>query len=103
MATIGDLLKTDEVLEILRISRSTLYRLTQAGKIGRISIGPKAVRYRREEIERFLKESEIEAKKAKALNESLPPRRLLKQGLPEPRKASCCNYSMTSFRVPNGA
>lgn len=48
------LLTRREVMELLNISRATLYRLEVAGDLVPISIGRKSMRYRMSDIEAFL-------------------------------------------------
>ena len=48
------LLKSDEVAEILQVSRAKAYSLLQRGEIPRIRIGS-LVRVRREDLERYIR------------------------------------------------
>jgi len=45
-----ELLTAKEVMGYLRISKSTLYRLIRDGRLKRIRIGRRAVRYRRQDV-----------------------------------------------------
>lgn len=56
-----NLLTTGDVCERLKISRSTLYRLRKAGKIGYVLVRG-SIRYRMEDIEAFLNESIFKSK-----------------------------------------
>jgi len=49
------LLTVKEVCKMLRITRSTLVIWESQGKIKRIKLGDKSIRYEESEIERFLK------------------------------------------------
>jgi len=51
-----ELYRTDEVCEMLNISRRTLYRKIVAGEIAAIRFGPRLTRVRKEEILRVLGE-----------------------------------------------
>ena len=55
MSCSGRLLRFREVEHLVRLSRSTIYRRMQAGKFPQaVRIGPKAVRWRTEDIEAWL-------------------------------------------------
>ena len=56
------LLSIKEVIEILNISRATLYRMIDAGEIKAYKIG-KGVRFKQEEIEEYINSRHIKPKK----------------------------------------
>ncbi len=58
------LLSIKEVIEILNIGRATLYRMIDAGEIKAYKIG-KGVRFKQEEIEKYINSHQIEAKKSR--------------------------------------
>ncbi len=47
------LLTVEEVLDILRISRMTLYRIVNSGELKRLKIGSRTF-FRRRDVERFI-------------------------------------------------
>ena len=49
------LLTQAEAGHLLRISRTTLYRLVQAGELQQINLGPRCARIRRESIDAFIR------------------------------------------------
>jgi excisionase family DNA binding protein len=54
--TVQQLVHTvNETCEVLRVSRTTLRALEETGELVPIRISQRAVRYRREDIERYLK------------------------------------------------
>ncbi len=53
-----DLIPIKDVPDILKISRMTLHRWIKEGKISVVKLSPKKVYIRREELERFIRESE---------------------------------------------
>ncbi|WP_058954275.1 MULTISPECIES: helix-turn-helix transcriptional regulator [Kocuria] len=58
METTGkDMMTTHEVCELLRVDRTTLWRWRRAG-VGPVpvEVGPRALRYRRAEVEAYLRE-----------------------------------------------
>ena len=55
-----DLMKTKDVLEYLKISRSTLYRLIKEGKLAPIKMGPKTLRYRRSDVDQLVEAGRTE-------------------------------------------
>jgi excisionase family DNA binding protein len=60
--SLPDVLTADEVADILRASKYSVYRWAAQGRIPSFRIGTtKAVRFRREDIERIVAESQAEA------------------------------------------
>ncbi len=53
-----DLIPLKQAQEILKISNVTLWKWVKAGKISVVKLSPKKVYIRREELERFVRESE---------------------------------------------
>ena len=53
----GDVMTTQEVMDYLRISRSTLYRMVREARLPVYRIGARAVRYRRQDVEKLLQRS----------------------------------------------
>jgi excisionase family DNA binding protein len=53
-----DLIPLKQAQEILKISNVTLWKWVKAGKISVVKLSPKKVYIRREELERFIRESE---------------------------------------------
>ena len=53
-----DLIPLKRAQEILKISNVTLWKWVKAGKISVVKLSPKKVYIRREELERFVRESE---------------------------------------------
>lgn len=49
----SDLLKPNEAMQRLRISRSTLFRLIDEGRLTRVLLGPRLLRLRADEVERL--------------------------------------------------
>lgn len=49
------LLTVKQVCKMLKITKMTLYNWEKSGKIKRIKMGDRIVRYEKSEIERFLK------------------------------------------------
>ena len=56
--TVIDLIPLKQVQQILKISNVTLWKWVKAGKISVVKLSPKKVYVRKEEIERFIRESE---------------------------------------------
>ena len=50
-----ELLTRKEVMKLLKISRSTLYRLEKRGELKRIQISPRKILYKRKDIEELLR------------------------------------------------
>ncbi len=61
--TNADLLTIDEVADVLRVSRSTIYRLLAERSLGFVSIGRRK-RIRREQLEAFLDSVSMEVTNA---------------------------------------
>jgi excisionase family DNA binding protein len=53
-----DLIPLKQAQEILKVSNVTLWKWVKAGKISVVRLSPKKVYIRREELERFIRESE---------------------------------------------
>ncbi|OPY61016.1 MAG: Helix-turn-helix domain protein [Syntrophorhabdaceae bacterium PtaU1.Bin034] len=53
-----DLIPLKQAQEILKVSNVTLWKWVKAGKISVVKLSPKKVYIRREELERFIRESE---------------------------------------------
>jgi excisionase family DNA binding protein len=49
-----DLLTTNEACAFLRIGVSTLYKLVRLGEIKKVTLRPKAIRFQRRELERYV-------------------------------------------------
>lgn len=49
-----DLLTVNETCAYLRIGVSTLYKLIRLGEIRKVTIRPKAIRFQRRELERYV-------------------------------------------------
>lgn len=49
----GELMTPRAVMQYLSISRSTLWRMTQAGKLHAVKLGSQLNRYRRAEVEQM--------------------------------------------------
>jgi|GEM_PF-5025177 len=58
MDTLQDmrLLRTEEVMELLNVSRGTIYNLRRAGRLRPVHLG-RAVRYRAADVRRLIEES----------------------------------------------
>lgn len=53
-----NLIPLKQAQEILKVSNVTLWKWVKAGKISVVKLSPKKVYIRREELERFIRESE---------------------------------------------
>ncbi len=53
-----DLIPLKQAQEILKVSNVTLWKWVKAGEIATVRLSPKKVYIRREEIERFVRDSE---------------------------------------------
>jgi excisionase family DNA binding protein len=49
-----NLLTSNEVMAQLRISRSTLHRLRRTGELPSVELGPRAVRFRQEDVDHLI-------------------------------------------------
>jgi excisionase family DNA binding protein len=57
MVAVQELLRAREVASILRVHAKTSYQLAREGRLPVVRLGPRAVRFRREDVERLVAES----------------------------------------------
>ena len=69
-----------DLVDLLRVSRNTVYRILERGEIPHVHTGRKSIRVRREAFEDWLREQEEESKK-----KGPPP---TKVEAPDPSKGS---------------
>lgn len=56
LASLPELLTADEVAKLLRTTRKAIYAKIERGQLPFFRVGPKSVRFRRDEIRRWLAE-----------------------------------------------
>lgn len=56
-----DLLTTDDVMRLLRLKRHTVLSLVHSGRLAAIRISRKCFRFRREDVEKFVRSRGSEA------------------------------------------
>jgi excisionase family DNA binding protein len=58
LAKLEPMMRTKEVAEVLRVSTRTVIRMADQGLLKRVSIGPRMVRFRREDVLSLLEHAE---------------------------------------------